>query len=118
MVVRFDGSAGSRHLGVCPSSTIPLDKRVLDICVVLSRKKSSAYDSDYVSGFLQPAALHLPALIRLAKTTDNAHMESFVRRCDGYASIRLGSVTARNSGADDVWRREHNASRPHREVGV
>jgi len=36
-------------------------ERSADICIVLGPKKSSPYSSEYVSGFFQPAASHLPA---------------------------------------------------------
>jgi hypothetical protein len=36
-------------------------KRSADICIVPDPKKSSTYCSEYASGFLEPAALHLPA---------------------------------------------------------
>ena len=36
-------------------------ERSADICVVLGPKKSSTYCREYASGFLEPAALHLPA---------------------------------------------------------
>jgi hypothetical protein len=36
-------------------------KRSASICVVLGRKKSSTYSSEYASGFFEPAASHLPA---------------------------------------------------------
>jgi hypothetical protein len=36
-------------------------KRFAGICVVLGYKKSSTYFREYASGFLEPAALHLPA---------------------------------------------------------
>jgi hypothetical protein len=35
-------------------------KRAAGICVVLGPKKSSTYCREYASGFLEPAALHLP----------------------------------------------------------
>ena len=36
-------------------------ERAASICVVLDSKKSSTYCSEYASGFLEPAAFHLPA---------------------------------------------------------
>ena len=36
-------------------------KRSTGICVVLGPKKSSTYSSEYASGFVEPAASHLPA---------------------------------------------------------
>jgi hypothetical protein len=36
------------------------DKRSAGLCVVLGPKKSSTYCREYASGFLGPAALHLP----------------------------------------------------------
>ena len=35
-------------------------ERAASICVVLDSKKSSTYCREYASGFLEPAALHLP----------------------------------------------------------
>jgi hypothetical protein len=42
---------------------MPFDygKQAADICIVLGPKKSSTYYREYASGFLEPAALHLPA---------------------------------------------------------
>ena len=42
-------------------------ERAAKICVVLGPKKSSTYCSEYASGFLEPAALHLLAAGFLAK---------------------------------------------------
>ena len=41
-------------------------ERAARICVVLGPKKSSTYCSEYASGFLEPAALHLLAAGSLA----------------------------------------------------
>ena len=36
-------------------------ERSVGICIVLDPKKSSAYPSEYATGFFWPAASHLPA---------------------------------------------------------
>src|SRR5262247_906025 len=38
-------------------------KRSAGICIVLGPKKSSTYCREYASGFLEPAAVHLPAAL-------------------------------------------------------
>jgi hypothetical protein len=40
-------------------------KRSAGICIVLGTKKSSTYCREYAPGFLEPAALHLPAACSL-----------------------------------------------------
>jgi hypothetical protein len=37
-------------------------KRTAGICIVLGPKKFSTYYREYASGFLDPAALHLPTV--------------------------------------------------------
>lgn len=106
MVVRFDGSAGGRHLRLCPSHTIPLRQTS---CRYLRRSRPQEILDVWQRIRLRfpPAALHLPALTRLGKSTDNIQEESFVRRCDRFAAMRLGCVTEeaqerRTSGGENT----------------
>ena len=81
------------------------DKRSAGLCVVLGPKKSSTYCREYASGFLGPAALHLPtacsprnegllgqAPSRLLKHAASGVLASL--RGSTYRNVRLASSLA------------------------
>jgi len=68
-------------------------KRAAGICVVLDPKKSSTYCGEYASGFLEPAALHLPPahsprdeglLGRTPSSRSHKHADRYMRMARKY----------------------------------
>ena len=74
-------------------------ERAASICVVLGSKKSSTYCSEYASGFLAPAALHLPAASspreRFVEKSRGRHVRAARRaRSQAVHQVLLGEAKA------------------------